>query len=111
MHTFEIDLRDHDTRTRFLAEHKPSVRWPGEAWLGGNYGEEGIAAVTQAIRDSMDWTRGFGLRAREVFEFEQAFAAYCGASHCVSFNSAGTAIDVAMRCLDLQPGDEVICPA
>ncbi|OGN87272.1 MAG: hypothetical protein A2158_02645 [Chloroflexi bacterium RBG_13_46_14] len=65
------------------------------------------------MRESMDWTVGFGVRGRvkTVEEFENAFAAYCGASFAIATNSCGTSIDMAMRCLDLEPGDEVICPA
>ncbi len=41
-------------------------------------------------------------------EFEQSFADYCGARHCVSVNSGTSALHLAMRCLDIGPGDEVI---
>jgi len=41
-------------------------------------------------------------------EFEKAFAAYCGVKHCVSVNSGTSALHLAMRCLDVSPGDEVI---
>jgi dTDP-4-amino-4,6-dideoxygalactose transaminase len=41
-------------------------------------------------------------------EFENAFAAYCGVKHCVSLNSGTSALHLAMRCLDVGPGDEVI---
>jgi dTDP-4-amino-4,6-dideoxygalactose transaminase len=40
--------------------------------------------------------------------FEQEFAAYCGVSHCVSLNSGTSALHLALRCLDIGPGDEVI---
>jgi dTDP-4-amino-4,6-dideoxygalactose transaminase len=41
-------------------------------------------------------------------EFEKAFADYCGVTHCVSVNSGTSALHLAMRCLDVGPGDEVI---
>ena len=41
-------------------------------------------------------------------EFEQAFADYCGAGHCVSVNSGTSALHLAMRLLNIGPGDEVI---
>src|SRR5262245_12014515 len=41
-------------------------------------------------------------------EFENAFADYCGVKHCVSVNSGTSALHVALRCLDVGPGDEVI---
>ena len=44
----------------------------------------------------------------EVKQFEAEFAAFCGAGHCVAMNSGTSALHVAMRLLDLGPGDEVI---
>ena len=40
--------------------------------------------------------------------FERSFADYCGVKHCVSVNSGTSALHLAMRCLDVGPGDEVI---
>src|SRR5438309_1397923 len=44
-------------------------------------------------------------------DFEAKFAAYCGVDHCVSLNSGTSALHLALRCLDVGPGDEVITPA
>jgi dTDP-4-amino-4,6-dideoxygalactose transaminase len=41
-------------------------------------------------------------------EFEDKFAAYCGVDHCVSLNSGTSALHLALRCLDVGPGDEVV---
>jgi dTDP-4-amino-4,6-dideoxygalactose transaminase len=41
-------------------------------------------------------------------DFEAKFAAYCGVNHCVSLNSGTSAVHLALRCLDVGPGDEVI---
>ena len=41
-------------------------------------------------------------------EFEAKFAEYCGVDHCVSFNSGTSALHLALRCLDIGPGDEVV---
>src|SRR5881396_1728214 len=41
-------------------------------------------------------------------KFEAEFAAYCGVDHCVSLNSGTSALHLALRCLDVGPGDEVI---
>jgi dTDP-4-amino-4,6-dideoxygalactose transaminase len=41
-------------------------------------------------------------------DFEEKFAAYCGVDHCVSVNSGTSALHLALRCLDIGPGDEVI---
>src|SRR2546422_4362658 len=44
----------------------------------------------------------------EVAQFEKDFARFCGAEHCVGFNSGTSALHVAMLLLNLGPGDEVI---
>jgi dTDP-4-amino-4,6-dideoxygalactose transaminase len=41
-------------------------------------------------------------------EFEAKFAAYCGVDHCVSLNSGTSALHLALRCLNVGPGDEVV---
>jgi dTDP-4-amino-4,6-dideoxygalactose transaminase len=41
-------------------------------------------------------------------DFEKKFAAYCGVDHCVSLNSGTSALHLALRCLDIGPGDEVV---
>jgi perosamine synthetase len=102
---------DKQRRKEVLARGRPPVRWPGEPLLGGYYTEEEIEVVVKTIRDSMDWTVGFGFICEEIVEFEAAFARYCGSADCVSINGAGTGLDMAMMALELQPGDEVIAPA
>ena len=44
----------------------------------------------------------------EVAQFERDFSAYVGARHCVGFNSGTSALHVAMRLLNIGPGDEVV---
>jgi dTDP-4-amino-4,6-dideoxygalactose transaminase len=44
----------------------------------------------------------------DVVKFEGAFAAFTGNAHCVAFNSGTSALHVAMRLLNIAPGDEVI---
>ena len=41
-------------------------------------------------------------------KFEDQFAAYCGVNHCVTLNSGTSALHLALRCLDVGPGDEVV---
>src|SRR4029453_6728854 len=41
-------------------------------------------------------------------DFEGKFAAYCEVDHCVSLNTGTSALHLALRCLDIGPGDEVI---
>lgn len=44
----------------------------------------------------------------DVVQFEKDFAQYCGAEHCVAFNSGTSALHVAMLLLNVGRGDEVI---
>ena len=44
----------------------------------------------------------------DVAQFEKDFAKFCGAEHCVAFNSGTSALHVAMLLLNLGMGDEVI---
>ena len=44
----------------------------------------------------------------DVTQFEKDFAKFCGADHCVGFNSGTSALHVAMLLLGVGPGDEVI---
>jgi len=41
-------------------------------------------------------------------DFEAEFATYCGVDHCVSLNSGTSALHLALRCLDVRSGDEVV---
>ncbi len=47
----------------------------------------------------------------EVSRFEEAFASYLGAAGCVGVANGTDALVVALRALDLAPGDEVIVPS
>ena len=47
----------------------------------------------------------------EVERFEQEFAEYCGARHCVGVNSGTAALGIALSAAGIGPGDEVIVPA
>ncbi|MGQ9515351.1 MAG: DegT/DnrJ/EryC1/StrS family aminotransferase [Thermoproteota archaeon] len=92
-----------------ILKNRPSTVWAGEVHLGSWYTEEEIEAAVKAIRDSMDWNKGF--TGEEIEEFEEKFSKYVGTKYAVAINSAQTGLDIAMMCLDLKPGDEVICPA
>ena len=98
-------------RGEILKKHKPQHLFPAEPNLGGWYTEEEIDATTEAIRDSMDWRVGFGFIVDEIIEFEQAFATYCDTEFAISLSTASVGLDLAMHCLNLEAGDEVICPA
>ena len=100
------------TRRETILEHGfPDKKWECEPGLGSWYTEEEVEAVVSTVRKCMDWTVGFGFICDEILEFEEKFAGYCGTAHAVSCTSAGAGLDMAVTALDLEPGDEVICPA
>lgn len=45
-----------------------------------------------------------------IEEFEKRWAEYCGMKYGVAVSSGTTALQVAIGCLNLEPGDEVIMP-
>ena len=69
-------------------------------------GETEISNVLECLRTG--WISSAG---RYIEEFESRWAAYCGMSHGVAVSNGTVALEVAVRCLDLEPGDEVILPA
>jgi dTDP-4-amino-4,6-dideoxygalactose transaminase len=44
----------------------------------------------------------------DVAQFEKDFAQFCGAQHCVAFNSGTSALHIALMLLGVRLGDEVI---
>ncbi len=69
-------------------------------------GEQEIANVLDCLRTG--WISSAG---KYLEEFEQAWAAYCGMQYGVAVSNGTTALQVAVACLGLQPGDEVILPS
>jgi len=55
--------------------------------------------------------RGDFILGGAVTEFEKAFAAYCGAKHCIGVDSGYSALELIIRAYDIGPGDEVITAA
>jgi len=54
---------------------------------------------------------GYYLLGPELESFEEEYAAYCGARHCVGVGSGLDALHLILRACDIGPGDEVIVPA
>ena len=76
--------------------------------LGAAYRElqSGIdAAVARSLAS------GWHIGGPEVEAFEQEFAAYTQAQHCVGLANGLDALHLALRAMDVGPGDEVIVPS
>ncbi len=54
---------------------------------------------------------GWYVLGGEVRAFEQEFAAYCGAKHCVGVGNGLDALHLILRAMNIGEGDEVIVPA
>lgn len=73
-----------------------------------------LPAQTRALRPELDRAILGALDScafclgPEVARFERDFAAFCGARHCVGFNSGTSALHVAMLLVGVGPGDEVL---
>ena len=65
-----------------------------------------IDGALRRVLDKGDFVLGAAVR-----DFEAAFANYCDVPHAVGVGSGTDALFLAMRALDLGPGDEVIVPA
>jgi dTDP-4-amino-4,6-dideoxygalactose transaminase len=76
-----------------------------------------LGAMHAEIREELDATwdeivsSGAFIGGAALDRFEAEWAAYCGTSHAVGVGNGTDAIELVLRALDLQPGDEVIVPA
>jgi dTDP-3-amino-3,4,6-trideoxy-alpha-D-glucose transaminase len=72
---------------------------------------------TEELRDELDAAYGRVLSAgvflggAEVAAFEEELAAWCGARHAVAVDSGTDALELALRAVGVEPGDEVITAA
>ena len=68
-------------------------------------GNEEIEAVSAVLRS------GLLAQGEYVKRFEEEFSKYLGVKNSVAVSNGTTALDLALKGLKLQPGDEVISPA
>ena len=76
-----------------------------------------LGATYDELRDDLDaaycrvMASGWYIGGPEVASFEDAFARYCGAGHCVGVANGLDALRLALLAADVGPGDEVIVPS
>jgi dTDP-4-amino-4,6-dideoxygalactose transaminase len=75
--------------------------------LGAQY-RDLQSEIDAAVRRVM--ARGDFILGEDVALFEKEFAAFCGAAHCIGISDGVDALHLALRALDIGPGDEVIVP-
>jgi len=80
-------------RTNFLPFSKPSIN------------EAEIAAVAEVLRS------GWITTGPNCTAFEESFAKYCQAPNAVTLSSATAGMHIALKALNIGPGDEVITPS
>ncbi len=76
--------------------------------LGAAY-RELQAEIDQAIARLL--ASGWYILGPEVEAFESEYADYCEASHCIGVGNGLDALHLALRAMDVGPGDEVIVPS
>ena len=69
-------------------------------------GERELEYIRECVKTG--WISSAG---RFIEEFEQKWAAYCGVKYGIVVSSGTAALQVAVGCLELKPGNEVIIPA
>ena len=68
-------------------------------------GPEEMEAVKEVLES------GMVVQGKVVKEFEEKFAEYIGVKHAIAVSNGTVALDVALKALDIGPGDEVITSA
>ena len=68
-------------------------------------GEKEFEYVTECLRSG--WISSAG---RFIEEFEKRWAAYCGMKYGIAMSNGTTALQTAVGCLKLKPGDKIIIP-
>lgn len=87
-------------------QQKAPAQLESEAWP--RFDQDEIDAAVTVLRSGHvnQWT-GKG-RAEHVFNFERELARLAGVQHAVALANGSVALDLALKVLDLKPGDEVI---
>ncbi|MCX7636092.1 MAG: DegT/DnrJ/EryC1/StrS family aminotransferase, partial [Syntrophales bacterium] len=86
------------------------IRMPGNEV----FGHEEMREVMEVMETGVLMRYGFDKERKgrfKVRQFEEEFARYCGCAFALGVTSGTAALKVALKALDIGPGDEVICPA
>lgn len=76
-----------------------------------------LGAATAELRSELDaavgrvLSSGWYILGPEVEAFEEEFARYCQAGHCVGVGNGLDALHLALRAMEIGPGDQVIVPS
>jgi dTDP-4-amino-4,6-dideoxygalactose transaminase len=81
------------------------IEYENLAKLNAPFAAELEKAAAEAIRS------GWYILGSRVSQFEQQFAEYLGAKHCIGVASGLDALILSLRVFDFEPGSEVIVPA
>lgn len=97
------DLSNHvlEVTDKSIGAPVPRPRWP-------QYGEDEISAATDVLRSGKVNALVHGDRCRA---FEQAFASFCDVPYAIALANGTLALELALRALEIGPGDEVIVPS
>jgi len=80
----------------------------GKEWpIRGGAEEQAVVEVVRSGR----WWRGTEPESSQVAHFEEEWAAYHHAKHCVAVTNGTTAIECALKSVGVEAGDEVLVPA
>jgi perosamine synthetase len=69
-------------------------------------GERELEYISECVRSG--WVSSAG---KFINEFEERWAAYCGRRYGIAVSNGTVALQLAVACLGLKPGDEVVLPA
>ncbi len=76
-----------------------------------------VGATYQELRGELDaavarvLNSGWYLLGDEITQFEREFADYVGVKHCIGMGNGLDALQIGLRALGIEPGDEVIVPS
>lgn len=74
-----------------------------------NFSEEDIPKIMEKLKEPL--LSGFLTQGPNVQEFEERWRRYIGTRHAIAVNSCTAALHIALECIGIGDGDEVIVPS